>query len=138
MYSEKVEGGIIVLSFSHVGLVVTDLQRSIKFYQEILGLNLLEEYPDSGNGIDIAFVGSDAPVIELLCYTDTSKRQRPERGRYDHFAWYVDDIEQMVAAIKQQGVRFQPDQIRTALDGRRIAFFHGPDGERIELVQLAR
>lgn len=126
-----------MLRFSHVGLVITNLERSVKFYQEILGLNLLEEHPDSGNGIDIAFVGSDAPVIELLCYTDASKRERPERGRYDHFAWYVQDIEQMVADLKQKGVQFQPDQIRTALDGRRIAFFFGPDGERIELVQPA-
>lgn len=125
-----------MLSFSHVGLVVTDLKRSVKFYQEVVGLNLLDEHPDTGRGLDIAFVGTDAPIIELLCYTDASKSERPERGRYDHFAWYVDDIEQKVAAIKQHGVEFQPDEIRTALDGRRIAFFHGPDGERIELVQL--
>lgn len=127
-----------MLAFSHVGLVVTDLARSVKFYQDVVGLNLLESHPDTGRGLDIAFVGVDAPVIELLCYTDAEKRQRPERGRYDHFAWYVDDIEQTVAAIKQKGIEFQPDEIRTALDGRRIAFFHGPDGERIELVQPVR
>ncbi|MGI6358591.1 MAG: VOC family protein [Bacillota bacterium] len=127
-----------MLEFSHVGLVVTDLERSIRFYRDVVGLKVLEHYPDSGNGIDIAFVGSDTPAIELLCYTDPDKRRRPERGRYDHFAWYVPDIEQKVAELKQKGVQFVPDEIRSALDGRRIAFFHGPDGERIELVQAAK
>ena len=126
-----------MFKFSHVGLVVTDLEQSIRFYRDVVGLKVLEQHPDSGNGIDIAFMGSDSPAIELLCYTDPAKRQRPERGRYDHFAWYVSDIEQKVAELKQKAVQFVPDEIRSALDGRRIAFFHGPDGERIELVQPA-
>jgi lactoylglutathione lyase len=124
-----------MLAFSHVGLVVTDLKRSIEFYQKVLGLNLLEEHPDTGRGLEIALVGVDTPVVELLHYTDASKRERQSNGRYDHFAWYVDDIELLVQQVKSCGVELQPDEIRSALDGRRIAFFRGPDGERIELVQ---
>ncbi|HSL93151.1 MAG TPA: VOC family protein, partial [Bacillota bacterium] len=62
---------------------------------------------------------------------------RTERGPFDHLAWYVDDIESEVTRLKGLGVEFRPDQIMTVLDGRKIAFFFGPDGERLELVQRA-
>lgn len=124
-----------MLSFSHVGLVVADLDRSIRFYEEALGLKCLERHPDSGRGLQIAFMGVDSPVIELLHYTDPSRRERPERGRYDHFAWSVTDISQAIEKLTQHGVVVEQPGVQTVLDGRQIAFFYGPDGERVELVQ---
>ncbi len=122
-----------MVCFSHVGLVVTNLEYSLKFYEEVLGLKCFERYPDTGRGLQIAFMGSSAPVLELLHYTDPSRRERPERGRYDHFAWYVEDIAQVVRQLVSQGV--EVSEVQTVLDGRQIAFLRGPDGERIELVQ---
>ncbi len=126
-----------MVRFSHVGLVVADLNRSIEFYAKTLGLKCLEQHPDTGRGLDIAFLGSDAPVLELLCYKDATKAERPARGRYDHFAWYVDDLDQMMQDLQDKGVEFVPPEAQTVLDGRKIAFFFGPDGERVELVQPA-
>lgn len=126
-----------MVGFSHVGLVVSDLERSLRFYQETLGLNCLERHPDQGNGLEIAFVGLDAPVLELLYYTDPAARERVAWGRYDHFAWYVADLRQTMEELRAKGVSFESDQIRQVLDGRQIAFFTGPEGERIELVQPA-
>ncbi|NLW17375.1 MAG: hypothetical protein GX033_07005 [Firmicutes bacterium] len=127
-----------MLAFSHVGLVVTDLERSIRFYEEALGLKCLERHPDNGRGLQIAFMGVDAPVLELLHYADPGAQQRPERGRYDHLAWYVENISQAIDRLQQHGISLEEPGVRTVLDGRQVAFFYGPDGERIELVQMPR
>ena len=121
-----------MVAFSHVGLVVTDLDRSIKFYEDVLGLKCLERYPDTGRGLQIAFMGSSVPVLELLYYTDPSRRERTAQGRYDHFAWYVEDIAQAIGQVASHGI--EVSEAQTVLDGRQIAFFRGPDGERVELV----
>lgn len=127
-----------MVRFSHVGLVVTDLDRSIQFYQEVLGLSCLERYPDKGRGVAIAFLGTGAPALELLCYTDLGRSAREPQGRLDHVAWYVDDIALAMQDLRQKGVVFTPDEPMEVLDGRRIAFFFGPDDERVELVQPAK
>jgi catechol 2,3-dioxygenase-like lactoylglutathione lyase family enzyme len=62
------------ITFGHVGLVVSDLDRSIRFYCDVMGMKALERYPDTGRGVEIAFVGSDCSALELLCYTDPERR----------------------------------------------------------------
>ncbi len=124
--------------FCHVGLFVTDLERSVKFYTEVVGLDLVDKHPDTGRGVAIAFVGDGRGVVELLEYKDPAKRDRVTSGRYDHLAWFVDDLRQTMNTMMTKGVTFEKSEPIVVLDGRQIAFFYGPDGERIELVQPAR
>jgi len=126
------------ITFSHVGLVVSDMARSLEFYRDVLGMKVLESYPDTGRGLEIAFVGGDCSALELLRYTDPAKRAREGRGRLDHFAWYVDDIAAAIEGLKKKGASFRPNDPVKALDGRMIAYTMGPDGERIELVQKVK
>jgi lactoylglutathione lyase len=114
------------------------MDRSVEFYTKVLGLKVLDTYRNTGRGKDIVFLGLDEPVLELLSATTNPEANiRPSRGCYDHLAWYVDDIEASVTALKSCGVALNPDQVMTVLDGRRVAFFQGPDGERVELVERA-
>jgi len=123
---------------SHVGLYVTDIDRSVAFYTRVLGLKVLEEYRNNGTGKEIVFLGIDEPVLELLSsLTNPESNHRPARGSYDHLAWQVNDIDSSLNALKELGVNFSPESTLTVLDGRKIAFFTGPDGERVELVQRA-
>ena len=124
-------------AFSHVGLYVTNMERSLDFYTNVLGLKLIQRFPDSGTGKDIAFVGIDSPVLELLCPTTPEATTRETKGCYDHFAWNVEDIAQAMQDLRERGVTFTTPEPLTVLDGRKIAFFRGPDGERIELVEAA-
>lgn len=121
-------------AFSHIGLYVSNMERSLDFYINVLGLKLIQRFPDTGMGKDIAFVGIDSPVLELLCPTIPESISRETKGCYDHFAWYVEDIAQTMQHLRERGVVFTTPEPMTVLDGRMIAFFRGPDGERIEIV----
>ena len=121
---------------SHIGLYVSDVARSVDFYTKVLGLEVIEDHGIGVSGKAIVFLGHETPILELISsISDPKSNTRPERGPFDHLAWYVDDISREVARIKGLGIEFHPDQIMTVLDGRKIAFFFGPDGERLELVQ---
>jgi catechol 2,3-dioxygenase-like lactoylglutathione lyase family enzyme len=124
------------LEFSHTGLVVSDLGRSVEFYTQALGLSVRERYPDTGRGLEIVFVGNESSVVELLYYKDPGKRERVARGRYDHLAWYAEDLDKTLQELSAKGVYPEGEPV-TVLDGRRIVFLTGPDGERIELVEKA-
>jgi microcystin degradation protein MlrC/catechol 2,3-dioxygenase-like lactoylglutathione lyase family enzyme len=125
----------VPISFGHVGLVVQDIERSISFYRDVLGLKLFQRYPDTGRGVEVAFLGDPVcgSALELLCYRDMAERSG--EGRYDHVAWYVPDIKSKMKNLKSRGIHFREGDPVRVLDGRLIAFCYGPDGERIELVQ---
>ena len=124
-------------TFSHVGLVVSDLEKSVAFYEQALGLTCLQRFPDTGRGVAIAFMGNEQPALELLHYLDTGGRQVPKGGCYEHFAWIVQDIDSSLERLAALGI--EPEKpVQSVLDGRRIAFFRGPDRERIELVELPK
>jgi catechol 2,3-dioxygenase-like lactoylglutathione lyase family enzyme len=127
--------GAVVLGFSHVGLVVSDLEKSLHFYCDGVGLKLIERRPDTGRGIEIVFLGTDSGTLELFYYANPQDRERVARGRFDHIAWYVDDIKAAMAKLEAQGAVFRPGD-PTAMSGIGIiAITTGPDGERVELVQ---
>ncbi|MEW9671098.1 VOC family protein [Ammoniphilus sp. 3BR4] len=127
-----------VKKLEHVGVMVKDMEASIAFYKEVLGMELLgkAEHPDPN--IKLAFLGfKDAKETELELiqgYND----QLPQEGKVHHIAFTVDNIEEEVQRLKQLGVAFIDKEITTLPNGSRYMFFYGPDGEWIELFQSAR
>lgn len=121
---------------SHIGLYVKDIETSVDFYTRVFGLRVHEDHGIGASGKAIVFLGFDTPFLELISsVSDPAANVRPHRGPFDHLAWNVEDISAEVERIRNLGVAFSPDEIMTVLDGRKIAFFFGPDGERLELVQ---
>jgi len=127
----------------HTMLRVGDLDRSLRFYTEVFGMDVLrrEDYPDGQ--FTLAFLGygseADHSVIEL---THNWGRSEYERGNaYGHIALAVDDVYAAVERLKQLGASVSrpagPLSSRPA-DGSEpdvIAFVDDPDGYRIELIQ---
>ena len=125
----------MVLGFSHVGLVVSDLEKSLQFYCNGLGLEKRKHRPDTGRGVEIWFLGAGSSTLEIFYYADSAKRERAAGRRLDHTAWYVDDIRATMARLGADGATFRPDDPVPTADGGLMAFTTGPDGERVELTQ---
>jgi lactoylglutathione lyase len=120
----------------HTMLRVGDLQRSIDFYTQVLGMRLLrqKDYPDEK--FTLAFVGygeeSDETVIELT-YNWGVESYDTGSG-YGHIAIEVDDVYQATEMIRQQGGKIIRDAGPMNAGATIIAFVEDPDGYPIELI----
>jgi lactoylglutathione lyase len=120
----------------HTMLRVGDLDRSIRFYTDVLGMRLLrrQDYPEGK--FTLAFVGygeeKDEAVIELT-YNWGTDRYDLGNG-YGHIALEVDDVYQATDAIRQRGGKILRDAGPMNAGTTIIAFMEDPDGYPIELI----
>ena len=122
----------------HTMLRVGNLEESVKFYTEVLGMKLLrqKEYPDGK--FTLAFVGygddSDHTVLELTYNWGVENYNLGDA--YGHIAIGIDDIYGTCNEIKARGgkVSREPGPIKHG--STVIAFVEDPDGYKVELVQL--
>ncbi|MEA3243734.1 MAG: lactoylglutathione lyase [Pseudomonadota bacterium] len=120
----------------HTMLRVGDLDRSIRFYTEVLGMKLLrqKDYPDGR--FTLAFIGygdeSDNTVIELTYNWDTDSY---ELGTgYGHIALEVDDVYKATEEISKRGGKVLRDAGPMNAGTTIIAFIEDPDGYPVELI----
>ena len=121
----------------HTMLRVGNLDRSIEFYTEVLGMKLLrqKEYPEGE--FTLAFVGygdeSDTAVIELTYNWGTDSY---ELGNgYGHIALGVDDIYATCDELKRRGGKVTREPGPMKHGTTVIAFVEYPDGYKIELIE---
>lgn len=121
----------------HTMVRVGDLDKSLAFYQEVLGMKLLRrnDYPEGK--FTLAFLGyqeeSDGAVLELTYNWGIDKY---EIGTgYGHIALEVDDAYAACAEIKQRGGTVTREAGPMKHGSRVIAFVQDPDGYKIELIQ---
>jgi lactoylglutathione lyase len=116
---------------------VGDLDRSIAFYTQLLGMKLLRRKDYPGGRFTLAFVGygdeSDNAVIELTCNWDVDSYDIG--NGFGHVAIGVEEIYKTCDAIKAQGgtVTREPGPMKHG--STVIAFVKDPDGYAIELIE---
>ena len=120
----------------HTMLRTGNLQRSIDFYTEVLGMRLLrqKEYPKGE--FTLAFLGygdeADNTVIELTYHWGVETYDMG--NAYGHIAIEVDDVYQATERIKAQGCKILRDAGPMNAGSTIIAFVEDPDGYPIELI----
>jgi len=123
----------------HTMLRVGDLERSLRFYTEVLGMGLLrrKDYPEGR--FTLAFVGygceRETTELELTHNWDTAKYDLGDG--YGHIAIGVDDIAATCAAIAAKGGKVVRPPGPMKHGSTVIAFVEDPDGYRIELIQTS-
>ena len=117
----------------HVLLRVLDLERSKKFYSEVLGFQILEEDPEHG-GTFMALPGQ-SHAIDLFQAQDieAAERQTPGVRGLGHIAFRVETEEALKdanATLREHGV-----EITRTIDhvSQKSVYFHDPDGNTLEI-----
>lgn len=141
--------------FNHTGVIVTDLDRAIGFFRDLLGFEMLSRAPRDPSligrmtglpspEVEIAYLQGPGHRVELIRYATNGMRGFGQPRVYDdgaaHIALDVDDVEAAVRAAKDQG--FEPvGEIITIDDGpnkgRRVVYLQSAYGLSIELIQSA-
>ena len=121
----------------HTMLRVGDLQRSIDFYTQVLGMRVLrqKDYPDGR--FTLAFVGygdeSEQAVIELTHNWDT--RSYELGNAFGHIAVAVPDAYKACDAVMAKGGKVTRPAGPMKFGGSVIAFVEDPDGYKIEFIE---
>jgi lactoylglutathione lyase len=127
--------------FIYTGIRVRNMDESIKFYTQILGMKIVEKRqktePTKGEVVTLKSPAS-AQLLELNFYEEESPFYAPYLNGedLDHIAFDVEDLEDAVSDLKKKGVEIavEPYQIGISL-GWKEAFVKDPNGIWIELLQ---
>ena len=121
----------------HTMLRVGNLEQSLKFYTEVLGMNLLRKRDYEEGRFTLAFVGygdeENHTVLELTHNWDTDSYELG--NAYGHIAIAVDDAYQACEEIKARGGKVVREAGPMKGGVTVIAFVEDPDGYKIELIQ---
>lgn len=134
MYKNNITG------LAHIGLFISDIEKTKEFYQDILGFEVYHECQIEENGgvTKIAFIRNGDCVIEVVQPVGYTKRQD---GFVDHIALNVKDIELVKEGLAKKGIEFESEEIVYAPmvfppKGTKWILFRGPDGEHLEINQI--
>ncbi len=136
----------------HTGIVVSDMERSVKFYRDVLGLKPVIDFTEEGEFIDtisdlkdvrlhmIKLVAEDGGMIELLHYVSHPQAVREGNKLYElgpaHAAFAVEDVEGAYAELTGKGVRCNSEPTISPDGKAKLFFCQDPDGTFLEIVQM--
>ena len=121
----------------HTMIRVGDLQRSIDFYTQVLGMNLLRTTRRPDQNYDLAFVGfgSNPDHAEIELTYNYGVDQYDLGSAYGHVALEVDDAAKTCAAVRARGGKVTREAGPVKGGTTVIAFVEDPDGYKIEFIE---
>jgi catechol 2,3-dioxygenase-like lactoylglutathione lyase family enzyme len=128
----------MIASVAHVCFRVKNLEASLRFYRDALGLKEAFDFKDEkGRRFGIYLHAGYRTFIEL--FEEPTVQPTPGNASFQHICLEVDNIHSAVAALKTRGIAFAPfkdgSDIFLAGDNSYQAWLADPDGNRIELHQ---
>lgn len=117
----------------HTRYRVNDLERTVKFYKEVLGLEEIRRHK-SPRGSELVFLKApqSEELIEITCYPASGPVQ--VQADLTHLAFEVDSLDAFEKHLAQHGLKYS-DGPTTTSTGTIFAFIDAPEGYEIELIQ---
>jgi methylmalonyl-CoA/ethylmalonyl-CoA epimerase len=131
-----------IKAVNHVAVVVEDMEKSLSFWRDALGIHLHELRDVPAEKSQVAFLPVAGAEVELVMPTTDDSgiaKYLAKRGPgMHHLCLEVDDIEGMMSQLKAKNVRLINEEPRTTSDGKKYAFIHpeATGGVLVELYQL--
>lgn len=127
------------MTFAHVSIRTSDMERSVGFYEKYLGLKLVMRREIPQNNAEIAFLESEGTnfKLELTWFKSQKKfeQEEYEDRLFDHLAFVTSDMDSMIEKMRAGGVTIADEPFTLGATGARIAFVEDPDGILIELLE---
>ena len=124
---------------NHVAVVVDDMDKSLTFWRDALGIEMQGMRDVPAEQSQIAFLplaGSEVELVQPTTPDSGIAKYLAKRGPgMHHICLEVDDIDAMLAQLRSKGVRLINEQPRLASDGKKYAFVH-PESTGGVLVEL--
>jgi len=116
---------------------VTDLDRSLDYYVNKLGFpEMLRLKKDDGSTWLVYLRITDDQYLEVFPGAENDRAPGWDANGMNHLCLTVDDIDNVLAQIEAAGLKLLLP-LKTAIDGNRQAWLEDPDGNRIELMEMA-
>ncbi|MBU5439311.1 methylmalonyl-CoA epimerase [Tissierella sp. MSJ-40] len=131
----------MVSKVDHIGIAVKDLNETLKFYEEILGIKCVSTEVVEEQKVKVAFLPIGDTEVELLESTEENgpiaKFIEKKGEGIQHIAYKVEDIEKTLEELKAKGIKLIDEKPRYGAGGAKIAFLHPKStfGVLIELCQ---
>jgi len=135
----------------HFGIVVSDIEKSLHFYKDILGLKIKKDMIEEGKFIDTILgiknvkvrttkmAADDGNLIELLWYKSHPRKRRKNNDickiGTSHIAFTVENLDYEYKRLKEKGIKFNCSPQISPDRKAKVAFCHDPDGAPVELVE---
>lgn len=143
-----------IKAIRHTGIVVSDMERSIRFYRDMLGMTVWADFKDDSDYVRevtevpgahvwmIKLKAADGVSIELLQYlSHPAGIPDPTRAcdvGVNHIALQVDDIDALYTKLVAKGIRFHAPPTVSGDGGAKVTYCRDPEGVIVELVELIK
>lgn len=136
----------------HLGIVVSDMERSLKFYRDLLCLKIVKDFTEKEKYIDsilglsgvqlrmVKLIADDGSMIELLHFLSHPNQPPLKTKIFDlgcsHVAFTVENVNEEYEKLMEKGVTFNCPPYISPDGYAKVTFCHDPDGTSIELVEV--
>jgi glyoxylase I family protein len=120
----------------HIALIVSDYEKSKKFYTDILDFSILaENYREARESYKLDLIGPGGMRLEIFSFPSAPSRpSRPESCGLRHLAFRVNDLDAEIDRLSKLGLDFEPIR-KDEYTNKRFTFFSDPDGLPLELYE---